>query len=816
MYISKIGWDEPLTGELLSQWKSPVSTFQGVSTAIPRCYFTFSQRLLSQCSLQGFCDASSAAYAAVVYLKIEVESGSAINFVAAKTRVAPTTKQTIPRLELLSALLLSNLIDNVATALKPELELLEHCCYTDSKVALYWIKGIDKEWKPFITNRVNEIRRRVPPVCWRHCPGRENPADLPSRGMSPNELAGSRLWHYGPDWLIHPRTCRDEELEMPEDCLKEIKTTHCPTHSLLTAEGSNSLSNIIHCENYSNLLRLLRVTAYVCRFVEKVKGKIRGVKAKELNSELTAAELNKAERLWVIESQKSFKEEPAFEVWKRQLELFIQDGIWRCKGRLSKADLPYTTKHPALLPKDHHLTLLIIWKCHERVMHNGVKDTLNELRGKFWINRGRQLVRKVLYRCTICHRFEGQPYNLPPPPPLPNFRVAEEPAFTYTGVDFAGQLYVKTAGPSTESKTWICLYTCCVVRAIHLDLVPDMTVESFIRSFKRFTARRGFPHKIISDNGKTFKAAAKTIASVLNHPKVLHYFAGVGMQWSFNLEKAPWWGGVFERMIKSVKRCLRKTIGRAKLTHDELLTALTEVEVIVNSRPLSYLSTEDIEEPLTPSHLLIGRRVLNLPDGDLHCGLIEGNDMEFTHESLNRRMDHLNKTLNHFWKRWRNEYLLQLRECHRYGPKTDVKGNSLSEGDVVLIHSDNKLRGFWKLGRVQRLVKGDNGHVRGATLKVPSRTGQTTILRRPLRCLYPLEVNSYLSKNVVEAETRDNLSNSKSGHPRREVLSSSSPDSLDRYQGTDTNMARPPRQAAKRAREFIDTVMADQSSDSEQ
>ena len=92
MCISKIGWDEPMTGELLSQWKSLVSTFQGVSTAIPRCYFTLSQRTLSRCSPQGFCDASSAAYAAVVYLKIEVESGSVISFVVAKTRVAPTTK----------------------------------------------------------------------------------------------------------------------------------------------------------------------------------------------------------------------------------------------------------------------------------------------------------------------------------------------------------------------------------------------------------------------------------------------------------------------------------------------------------------------------------------------------------------------------------------------------------------------------------------------------------------------------------------------------------------------------------------------------
>ena len=117
-----------------------------------------------------------------------------------------------------------------------------------------------------------------------------------------------------------------------------------------------------------------------------------------------------------------------------------------------------------------------------------------------------------------------------PSPPLLRFRVAEEPAFTYTGVNFAGPLYVKMAGSATESKTWICLYTCYVIRTIHLDLVPDMTAESLICSFKSFTARRRFPHKIISDN------AAKTIASVLNHPEVL------GMQWSFNLEKAP--GGV--------------------------------------------------------------------------------------------------------------------------------------------------------------------------------------------------------------------------------------------------------------------------------
>ena len=143
---------------------------------------------------------------------------------------------------------------------------------------------------------------------------------------------------------------------------------------------------------------------------------------------------------------------------------------------------------------------------HERVQHNGVSETLTELRDKYWIVRGRSFVRKILHRCVTCRRFGGKPHNPPPPPPLPAFRVKEAPAFTYTGVDYAGPLLIKSINGSGESKVWICLYTCCIVRAIHLEVVPDLTAQSFIRCFKRFSARRGFPTRMISDNGTTFKA----------------------------------------------------------------------------------------------------------------------------------------------------------------------------------------------------------------------------------------------------------------------------------------------------------------------
>ena len=723
MCKEKLGWDAPLSGELLRKWKSLRSSFQGVMTSIPRSYFVLADKSSSTCSLQGFCDASTSAYAAVVYIRIENEVGNTINFVASKTRVAPTSRQTIPRLELLSTLLLANLINNVSEALTPVTELKNAHCYSDSKVALYWIKGVNKEWRPFVENRVNQVRKLVPPERWEHCSGRDNPADLPSRGITPAELAGSKLWRYGPEWLVHRQASKENDIsEMPEECLREIKMSCHPTYNLVVTSDSKGLSTIVCCENFSRLQRLLRVTAYMLRFIDVLKGRIKKINI-TLSWELTAVELGKAENLWIIESQKCVKEDRNFTSWQKQFGLFLDEGVWRCKGRLGNAEIPYSARHPALLHKRHHITLLIIRDAHQRVLHNGVKETLTEIRSKFWIIRGRQLVRTVLNKCVTCHRYEGQPYKLPPPPPLPDFRVREQPAFTYTGVDFAGPLYIKNKSLVNEKKVWICLYTCCIIRAVHLELVPDMTTEAFIRSFKRFTARRGFPRKLVSDNGKTFKSAARSIEAILNQSEVQQYFAGVGMEWIFNLEKAPWWGGVFERMIKSVKRCLRKIIGRARLCYDELLTALTEVEMIVNSRPLSYVSTEDIEEPLTPSHLLVGQRILSLPDITLRQSVHETDYIiELTSDSLSRRMNYLRKTLNHFWKRWQAEYLLQLRDCHRLYTKSDKRGNPLHEGQIVLMHSEKCLRGFWKLAKVEKLIQGSDGHVRGAVIRLPTNS----------------------------------------------------------------------------------------------
>ena len=428
----------------------------------------------------------------------------------------------------------------------------------------------------------------------------------------------------------------------------------------------------------------------------------------------------------MTESQILLMRDKNFSTWKKQFGLFQDDAnLWRCGGRLENADIPYATRHPILLHKNHHLTILLIENAHRRVAHDGVKETLTELRSRYWVVKGRSLVKVIIRRCQTCRRFEGLPFRAPPPPPLPTFRVKESPPFTYTGVDFARPLFVKGKQSSESSKVWICLYTCCIVRAVHLDIVPDMSTQTFICSLKRFAARRGLPSKIVSDNGKTFKAAAKILKAVMSHEEVQRYLTGVGVDWTFNLERAPWWGGVFERMVRSTKRCLKKMIGQAKLTYDELLTAVTEVEGIINSRPLSFISSNDLEEPLTPSHLLIGRRALNLPDlcseGD------EDHDFEVTPTVLTKRLKYLSTVLDKFWRRWRNEYLLELRDSHRYTSGNSSADQSVSVGDIVVVHSDDKPRGFWKLARVKDLITGYDGQVRGAVLKVHGKNHHSTL-----------------------------------------------------------------------------------------
>jgi hypothetical protein len=213
-----------------------------------------------------------------------------------------------------------------------------------------------------------------------------------------------------------------------------------------------------------------------------------------------------------------------------------------------------------------------------------------------------------------------------------------------------------------------------------------MSTEAFLRNFQRFCARRGVPSLVISDNANTFKSALGKLMSLFECPGIINHFNSSKIKWSFILEKVPWWVGFYKRMIKSVKRCLRKTLGKARLTYEELLTELVEIEAILNSRPLTYTSTKDRKEPVTSSHLMHGRRLLSLPAQHE----VEDIDWGATSKDIAKRKRYLASPLDHFWKRWKTEYLLELREAHRDRKSVQSYKELIKVNDIVIVHDQNR------------------------------------------------------------------------------------------------------------------------------
>lgn len=420
-----IEWDNALSDEHLNKWNLLISELQTLNNVcVPRCYFEMNN-LLQSTQLHCFSDASERAYAAAIYLRSQYTNGLVdVNLIAAKTRVAPLKKQSIPRLELLGANILVRLANTVKNALQlPQDVKTVH--WVDSMTVLYWIKNA-KPWKQYVMTRVKEIRESTTQASWRHCPGVQNPADLPSRGLNASDLVDEKRWWKGPEFLFNPESewpqgadIKETESSMEEVVKNPTTVTHTLTTPYLAAETDRLFSHanigaIMNCNHYNSKTKLLRVTALVLRFVRRMKGQENAIGSTQLNAE----NLKEAENLWIGSIQSAaFSEEiqrlntchkdPNQLI--KQLNLFLDvNQLIRCEGRLENSTMPTEAKNPILLPSKHHFTELIILEEHKRVHHNGIKETLNCIRESYWILRGRETVKRVLKGCVSCKKIEGK------------------------------------------------------------------------------------------------------------------------------------------------------------------------------------------------------------------------------------------------------------------------------------------------------------------------------------------------------------------------------------------------------------------------
>ena len=473
---------------------------------VPRnCFATKSSR--SRVEFHGFCDASMKAYAAAIYVRVILGNVVRVMIMCSKTRVAPVKLQTIPHLELLGAVLLSRLMDSLIKALSQVVTIDNVYRWTDSITVLCWIQN-RKPWKQYVMHRVEEIRKLTQANNWRHCPGEWNPADLGSRGITASQLKESKVWWMGPEFLQSkeenwPKLGENVAQENEKALQEQVKKVTNTTNIFVTSADTNKTqdNNVIKCEEYSNIHRLLRVTSYVLRFKHNLRSRVcEQVVCK--SGALTAEELKTARTLWVraVQSNEFAKEFESIKTdcasnYVRQFNLYVDEqGVLRSRGRLENSSLPLVTQNPALLPTKHHFTLLVIKETHYRALHSGVKTTLTAIRNNYWIPRGREVVKKFIKRCVFCKRHGGKPFAHLAPPNLPSSRVDDGPPWTNTGVDYAGPLYVrKRNAPSetTTKKVYMCLFTCASTRAVHLELVENCSAEQFLLAFRRFTGWRG-------------------------------------------------------------------------------------------------------------------------------------------------------------------------------------------------------------------------------------------------------------------------------------------------------------------------------------
>jgi len=758
LWKAKIGWDEPIPSNLMKKWNKYHSELQILQIfRINRCIIFPTPSTQAAYELVGFCDASNSAFAACVYLKTKLESATKVELICAKSKVAPVHGETTPKLELCSAVLLAKLMNFTATSLLPtKINISSYKGFTDSTGALGQLFSSEKQ-PVFVLNRVRKIKNSKILINWHHVPGDQNPADSASRGISADCFLRNPLWLYGPPFLM-----TDDIPPQPyQQSIASFMIKLEPTEDSIFV--NERLSQMI-LDN-SSFPKMKRLVGYWIRFIHNLK------KGSKRNfGPLNSTELDQA-LIPIVKCVQSHCFPAEIELCSNKKEVksnirflspFLDsNGILRVGGRLQNSGMGFTQRHPILLPKSHsdpskkkpieHFTMTVARHFHQTNLHAGPQLLLSLIRTEFWIPRGEALCSRIFRHCITCHKQNPVPSHqimggLPSP------RVTPTLPFLKTGLDYAGPFEIAaTPGRNPRLiKAYVCVFKCMAVKAIHLEFVSDLSTPAFIAAFQRFIAIRNSPSDIFCDCGSNFRGAKTdmdAIQSLIKSPqhqrKVAQFFAGEKVNYRFSPPTGPHHGGLWESAVKSMKFHLSRIVQGHHVSIEEFITLLSRTSAVMNSRPLTPLSTNpDDFEVLTPFHFLSLRPPRIIPE------------MDYSKTPKNRltRWNLVQQMTQHLFQRWSHQYLQSLQTKHKWlTPQRNLQPNMM-----VLVHDADSSLGpqRWQLGRIEQTFPGKDGKIRVCDVRIPDLDPDETkkqykILRRPITRLSPLPIDDQVTSNFI-------------------------------------------------------------------
>lgn len=729
LWKTKLSWDDQLPEEQANKWRSYLKGFSMLKELnIPR----YVSRPCSDIELHAFSDSSLNAFGSCVYLRSIDDNGNIYSqLLCSKSRIGPLKATSIARLELQGAVLMVELVARLLQLLTSKIKRV--CYYTDSTTVLAWIRSPSYTWETYVANRVAKIQANTDTQQWNYIKGSINPADMVSRGTDLQTLLKTPVWFNGPDFLTKNESLWEiMQYVVPEDIPERRKK-----RSVLATSTVNNEGLIEQVNHRNSFYSLQKIFAYCFRFYNNC----RKHKSFRNRGQLTVEELQHGtDLIWVCVQRKEFSDDyrslqRGTDVHKgssiASLSPFFDEKtkLIRVGGRLKNASIVVDAKHQVLLPKNNCITKLLLTYLHKMHMHAAPRTLIAISRQKYWILSVGRMARQIVSNCIECFRSSPRPIEQMMGN-LPKERVTPSRPFYYCGVDFCGPVktHYKVRGKS-PTKTYLAVFVCFSTKAVHIELVGDLSAEAFIYALKRFIGRRGLCHTIFCDNATNFVGAKNELMDLRNAVEAENNQLAIksmclenGINWKYIPPRSPHFGGLWEAAVKSAKSLLIRYLREASLTYEELLTVVIQIEAILNSRPLTPMTSDPNDlEALTPGHFLIGVPLTTLPEPGVA-------DSNINSLKKFRQIQHIQQ---HFWKRWSCEYLHLLQQRMKWTHKSP----NLAPGAMVILKEANVPPMKWKLGRVEEVIKGDDDLIRVATVKTQNGT-----FKRAIHNLCPLPI----------------------------------------------------------------------------